>query len=284
MALFPATFGLDPWPSKLVLISIVLGTAIVAFAALRWLVPKLAGRIRPGRDVGRYRQRQTAAALLSTVLRYLVLIAAIVAIVVIITGGGGAGALGGSAFIAIMIGFASQRLLADMIAGFFILFEGQYGVGDFISLEPSGYTGVVEEVGVRTTVLRDVDGDRCYVPNGQISAVRRLPSAVSVLSVTLLTRDPEQAEATVADLRDLTWSGGLVVSTVTGVTRRDVGDGISSINARVGVPVGLAERAQEMTVAMLTGRLGESLLADPVVMGVHPREAERSESGTVAEP
>lgn len=273
-----STFGLDGWPAKLVLIAITLAVAGIAFAALRWLVPKIASRVRPGTDPRRARQRHTAAALLSTMLRYLVLIAAIVAVVIILAGGGGVGALGGSAVLAIVIGFASQRLLADMIAGFFILFEGQYAVGDVVQLEPSGYIGLVEEVGVRTTIVRNADGHRCYVPNGQITAVKRFPSARTMLSVTLLTTNPDAAELALGQIGDMATSGSGGVANAIAVTRRELADGVFAIHGRVPAAASMAEAARELVVAVLRARLGDALAADPVVSAVEPRETERPEA------
>ena len=274
---FPAsTFGLDGWPAKLVLIAITLVAAGVAFAALRWLVPKIVSRVPAGADPLKSRQRQTAAALLSTMLRYVVLVAAVLAIVVILAGGGGIGAFGGSAVLVIVIGFASQRLLADMIAGFFILFEGQYAVGDVIQLEPSGYIGVVEEVGVRTTILRDADGDRCFIPNGQITAVRRFPSARTMLAVTLLTHDPGAAELALTQIGDLAGGGGGVANALS-VTRKEVSGGMFAVHGRVPAATTKAEAARDLVAAILRARLGDALAADPVVGAVEPREAERPE-------
>ena len=276
---FPAsTFGLDGWLAKLVLIAITLAAAGVAFATLRWLVPKILSRVRPGADPLKSRQRHTAAALLSTMLRYVVLVAAVVAIVVILAGGGGIGALGGSAVLAIVIGFASQRLLADVIAGFFILFEGQYAIGDVIQLEPSGYVGVVEEVGVRTTILRDADGDRCFVPNGQITAVRRFPSARTMLSVTLLTHDPDAAELALAQIGDLAGAGAGGVANALSVTRKEVSDGMFAVHGRVPAATTRADAARDLVAAILRARLADTLAADPVVAAVEPREAERPEA------
>ena len=278
MAFHASTFGLDGWLAKLVLIAITLAAAGVAFATLRWLVPKILSRMRPGADPLKSRQRQTAAALLSTMLRYVVLVAAVVAIVVILAGGGGIGALGGSAVLAIVIGFASQRLLADVIAGFFILFEGQYAIGDVIQLAPSGYVGVVEEVGVRTTILRDADGDRCFVPNGQITAVRRFPSARTMLSVTLLTHDPDAAELALAQIGDLAGAGAGGVANALSVTRKEVSGGMFAVHGRVPAATTRAEAARDLVAAILRARLADTLAADPVVAAVEPREAERPEA------
>lgn len=276
-----STFGLTGWPAKLVLIAMVIVGAIVAFALVRWLLPRLIARAPEGRDPARARQQKTAFALLSTMLRYVILIAATIAIVVILIGGGGAGALGGSAVLAIILGFASQRLLADMIAGFFILFEGQYGVGDIIALEPSGHTGVVQEVGVRTTILRDANGDRCFIPNGQIAAVRRYPSPRSMLSVTLLTRDPDAAEAALGRIGALAGLDAGVAASAQSVTRQEVGGDTTAVRGRVAVSAMVSDHARELVAAVLAARLGETLTAEPVVAMVEPRAPERPEPAVV---
>ena len=277
-----STFGLEGWPEKLVLIAITIASAAIILAVLGKLIPRLISRMPAGTESAKWRQRQTAAALLSTVLRYVVLVSAVIVIVIILAGGGGIGALGGTAFVAIVIGFASQRLLADVIAGFFIVFEDQYGVGDLVELAPSGHAGVVEEVGIRTTVVREANGARCYVPNGQISAVRRLPSARSVISVTLITRDPDAAESALQRLGDLAGAEAGVASAPETVSRRELGDGLVAVYARVGVAAALEDTARDLVAAVLRARLGDTLAADPVVGASEPRESERPE--VVGEP
>ena len=69
----------------------------------------------------------------------------------------------------IAIGFGAQRLVRDLITGFLLLLEDQYAVGDFITV--SSYVGVVEEVGLRVTKLRDFNGDLHIIPNGNIENV-----------------------------------------------------------------------------------------------------------------
>jgi small conductance mechanosensitive channel len=64
------------------------------------------------------------------------------------------------------IAFAAQNLVRDFITGFFILLEDQYRVGDVVTI--SGISGVVEELGLRRTILRDLDGIVHSVPNGKV--------------------------------------------------------------------------------------------------------------------
>ena len=107
-----------------------------------------------------------------------------------------------------MIGFASQRLLVDVIAGFFILFEDQYGVGDIIRVDPSGYTGTVRSLGLRTTVLVGVRGERITIPNGNITAVHVFPDGRRPHRLELLTREPDAVAEILCELADATQGAG----------------------------------------------------------------------------
>ncbi len=70
------------------------------------------------------------------------------------------------------VGFGAQKLVRDVIAGFFILMEDQYGVGDYVTI--SGVAGVVEELGMRTTRIRDAGGRLYIFANGDIAQVCNL--------------------------------------------------------------------------------------------------------------
>lgn len=67
------------------------------------------------------------------------------------------------------VGFGAQSLVKDVITGFFILFEDQYAVGDYVKIE--SYEGIVEELGVRVTKLRDFSGELHIIPNSTIQVV-----------------------------------------------------------------------------------------------------------------
>lgn len=69
----------------------------------------------------------------------------------------------------VAIGFGAQSLVKDMITGFFILFEDQYALGDYVKI--GDYEGIVEELGVRVTKLRDFSGELHIIPNGNIQVV-----------------------------------------------------------------------------------------------------------------
>jgi small-conductance mechanosensitive channel len=76
-------------------------------------------------------------------------------------------ALAGLGVVGIAVGFGAQSLIKDLIAGLFILLENQYSVGDVVKV--AGITGVVQEINLRRTVLRDLDGIVHSVPNGEIT-------------------------------------------------------------------------------------------------------------------
>lgn len=71
--------------------------------------------------------------------------------------------------IGVAIGFGAQSIVKDFLSGIFIITENQYRVGDIIEID--GASGTVEQIGVRSTVLRDVDGNVHYVPNGMVQHV-----------------------------------------------------------------------------------------------------------------
>ncbi|KLU59152.1 putative MscS family protein YkuT [Peptococcaceae bacterium CEB3] len=77
--------------------------------------------------------------------------------------------LASAGVLGVALGFGSQSLVKDIIAGFFILFEDQFAVGEYITT--GTFSGVVEEIGLRTTRLRDWGGELHILPNGSISGV-----------------------------------------------------------------------------------------------------------------
>ena len=77
--------------------------------------------------------------------------------------------LAGASIVGVAVGFGAQSLVKDFFSGFFILVEDQYGVGDVITIVDT--TGTVEEINLRMTRLRAVDGTVWFVPNGEIRKV-----------------------------------------------------------------------------------------------------------------
>jgi small conductance mechanosensitive channel len=83
-----------------------------------------------------------------------------------------------AAVVGVALGFGAQRLVQDLLAGFFIIAERQYGFGDLISIAgpgvPAGVIGTVEDVTLRVTKVRTANGEVIFTPNGQIAQVTNL--------------------------------------------------------------------------------------------------------------
>ena len=85
--------------------------------------------------------------------------------------------------IGIAVGFGAQDFVRDVIAGFFIVLEDQYSIGDVVKIV--GVSGTVEQIRLRTTVLRDLDGHAHHVPNGEIKVASNLTAGFSRVVVDL---------------------------------------------------------------------------------------------------
>jgi small conductance mechanosensitive channel len=77
--------------------------------------------------------------------------------------------LAGAGVAGLAIGFGAQNLVRDIISGFFIIFEDQFSVGDYVTI--SGVEGTVEEIGLRTTKIQAWTGEQNILPNGDITQV-----------------------------------------------------------------------------------------------------------------
>ena len=103
--------------------------------------------------------------------------------------------------VGLAVSFGAQSLVKDIIAGTFILIEGQFGIGDVVRV--GEVSGVVEKITLRTTILRDTHGAVHVVPNGEIKIVTNLTKTWSraVLDVSISHRqDIDQAVATLAGI------------------------------------------------------------------------------------
>ncbi len=92
--------------------------------------------------------------------------------------------IAGAGVAGVALGFGAQSLVKDCIAGLFTLVEDQYGIGDIVDLGEA--IGEVEEVTLRITVLRGLDGTVWHVPNGEI---RRVGNKSQLWSVALVDVD-----------------------------------------------------------------------------------------------
>lgn len=114
------------------------------------------------------RRQKTITKLLQSVLTYVVYFSAIIAILSALNIQV-MGLLAGAGIAGLAIGFGAQSLVKDVITGFFIILEDQFGVGDYIRLNAA--EGTVVEIGLRTTKIVGSTGEQFVIPNGNITEV-----------------------------------------------------------------------------------------------------------------
>ena len=180
-------------------------SAVVARRGLEWHdrrhhVP----RGEPRAKIIELKRRETTVAVIRTGIAYVAVAAAVVLSVAQLSGGfDRLTTFAGASFLLILAGFAIQRLLIDIIAGFSMWIERWYSVGDTIVIPTLEIQGVVEDVSLRRTQLRTLDGEVINVHNSQVPAVRVLPGGLKELDVELVASDRAGAESLVADVGTL---------------------------------------------------------------------------------
>ena len=109
--------------------------------------------------------------------------------------------------IGVALGFGAQRVVQDLLAGFFFLSEHSFGFGDTVRVSPVGsvdfVAGTVEELTLRTTKLRGVGGDLVIVPNGQIGHITNLSREWARVVVDLPVSADADLESAVNILHDV---------------------------------------------------------------------------------
>ncbi len=91
--------------------------------------------------------------------------------------------LAGLGVVGVAVGFGAQTLIQDLIAGLFILTEDQYRVGDVVNV--AGIGGFVEEISMRRTILRDLDGVVHSIPNSAIKVASNLTKGYSRVNLNV---------------------------------------------------------------------------------------------------
>lgn len=149
---------------------VIVAVAVILYFIFKYLIPKfirrfISRRMADEEDTEIQKRTDTLSSILVTIMGVIILIIAILTIlpefgvnITTLIAGIGVGGLA--------IAFAAQNLVRDFITGFFILFEDQYKVGDVVTI--AGISGLVEEIGLRRTILRDLDAKVHSIPNGKV--------------------------------------------------------------------------------------------------------------------
>ena len=123
--------------------------------------------------------------------------------------------IAGAGILGVAVGFGAQSLVKDFLSGMFMLLEDQYGVGDAVDVGDT--VGVVEEVKLRTTQIRDLSGTLWHIPNGEIRRVANMSQdwgrAVLDIEVSYDT-DLQAAMAVIKEVADGMWRERLPNATI----------------------------------------------------------------------
>lgn len=147
---------------------VILLVAKILLRVIRSFIKKILSHRQPKGVFLDERRINTLATILQSVVRYVIYFIAILTIIdkfglpvaSFLTAAG----IGG-----IALAFGAQNLVRDVITGFFLLFEDQFAVGDQVTV--ADVTGIVEEMTLRVTKVRDVGGQLHIIPNGKIDRV-----------------------------------------------------------------------------------------------------------------
>jgi len=181
---------------------------IVVAIALYWLGPRVVmwltrhafvttyQRTLPKKDLEK--RHKTLGGLFANVWRIIVVVIAGYAIFTHFFNSAALAPLFASAgIIGVAFGFGAQSLVKDFLSGVFIISENQYRVGDIIEID--GFGGTVERIGVRSTVIRDVEGNVHFFPNGVVQHVINKTMGYSKVYFTI-TVAPDTNISTASDI------------------------------------------------------------------------------------
>ncbi len=151
------------------IVVILIGAWIIRRFGAKFVARVLHFTIRPDlypNKIDREKRVKTLNTLASAIMRVGVYILAAILIVGEINPSYTTALFASAGLIGVALGFGAKDLINDFMSGIFIITENQYRVGDVIEI--SGVSGVVEDITIRTTVLRDLGGDVHHIPNGTI--------------------------------------------------------------------------------------------------------------------
>ena len=181
----------------------MLSVILVSFLLI-WILRSVAGKVTALQTRGpagfRARQVRTLASVITSVGVFVILFVAALELLPLF--GFDLGPLLASAGVAgIAIGFGAQTLVKDFINGFFILLDNQYDLGDKVSI--AGVKGIVEDMSLRRTTLRDEDGALHIVPNSQIVIVSNLTRDWSQVAMRVVVAYSEPSDRIINLLRQI---------------------------------------------------------------------------------
>jgi len=169
--------------------------------------------------------------------------------------------------VGLAIGFGAQNLVRDVISGFFLILEDQVRIGDLARI--NGVTGIVEQINLRTIVLRDAEGAVQVFPNGTVGTLANLSKHFAYAVVDVRVAYSEHLDRVIAALRDVgaaleadsDWKPLLLAPIeIPGV--ESIADGFSSIKVRF--------KTQPLNQNKVANELRRRIVTTFVARGIRP--------------
>jgi moderate conductance mechanosensitive channel len=175
--------------------------------------------------------------------------------------------LTGAGIVGLAIGFGAQNLVRDVISGFFLILEDQVRIGDLARI--NGIAGTVEQINLRTVVLRDGDGAVQVFPNGTITALANLSKQFAYAVVDVKIAYGENMDRVFGTMREVgasiehdpAWSA-LVLGPLDVVGVESLADGAATIRVKF--------KTQPLTQGKVANELRRRLMSTLVGRGIKP--------------
>jgi moderate conductance mechanosensitive channel len=247
-------------------------SAWLALRVLVWNDRRSAGvDLTQAGKMTRLKRRETQVSLIRALISYVAFATAAVLSVGQLLGGiDRLTALAGASFLLILVGFAIQRVLMDIIAGLVMFIERWYSVGDTIQIPMHELQGIVEDVSLRHTRLRTLEGEVIHIHNSQIPSVRVLPSGAKELQLEVFVTDRDRAVQIIESVAAILPEGP---TTFIGRPRIDgvdqLGETLVRISVRAAVAPGREWLLDGFFADLIRDRAGDGLIAHgPVTLSV----------------
>jgi small conductance mechanosensitive channel len=221
--------------------------------------------------MARLKRRETSVSIVRAGITYVAFAtAAVLSVGQLIGGVDRLTALAGASFLLILVGFAIQRVLTDIIAGLAMFIERWYSVGDTIQIPMHDLQGVVEDVSLRHTRLRTLDGEVIHIHNSQIPSVRVLPAGVKELALEVFVTDREAGVEMVDSVASILPEGPTTFVRRPRIERIDeLSESLIRISTRASVPPGREWLMDGFFADLLRERAEPGLIAHgPVTLAI----------------
>ena len=257
---------------------------VLALFGLAWLVSRGAGRLatfvvlrserRHAPDledsgvIASLKQRETAISLARTSVRFFAYAIAALLSLGVLLGADKVQTVAGASFVVILLAFAAQRFLLDVVAGLLMFHENWFQIGDTVVIEPLKIEGVVEGATLRTVTVRNVGGDVIRVSNSEVKAVRVVPRGYRQVDVELFVTDADSGGELVRQVAGIVPRGPTHFIRPPSVVETDrLEDDLHRIRAVAAVPVGREWLAEDLLPSLVAERAPDDLVVHgPVVM------------------